>query len=168
MTMFTLKKLSREGIARALQKVERYRLLNEPWEAESICRDVLESEPNHQDALISLLLALTDQFKHEGAPGVESVRALLARIEGEYERAYYSGIICERKGSALRARNALGSGPIVYDWLRQAMECYDRAAALRPEGDDDALLRWNTCARLIMSHPKVQPPAPAPAIAMLE
>ena len=64
--MFQLKRLSRDGIARALQKVERYRLLNEPWEAESICLDVLESEPDHQEALISLLLAKTDQFKHEG------------------------------------------------------------------------------------------------------
>ena len=90
--MFELKKMSREGIRRALGKVERYRLLNEPWEAESICQDVLQAEPDNQEALISLLLAMTDQFGHEGggvgvgcghysfcSPGVATTRATPAR-----------------------------------------------------------------------------------------
>jgi len=74
--MFELKKMSREGIRRALGKVERYRLLNEPWEAESICQDVLQAEPDNQEALISLLLAMTDQFGHEGGGRRCRVRAL--------------------------------------------------------------------------------------------
>ena len=155
--MFELKKLSREGIARALEKVERYRLLNEPWEAESICRDVLEVEPDHQEAVISLLLSMTDRFHHEEAPGVETVRALLPRIRGDYERAYYAGIICERKASAVWERGAAGAGPRVYDMLRDAMEHYEEAESLRSPGNDDALLRWNTCARMIMEHPQVRP-----------
>ena len=166
--MFDLKKMSRTGIRRALGKVERYRVLNEPWQAESICRDVLDAEPDNQEALIALLLALTDQFGREVGPSVENVRALLLGIRGEYEQAYYAGIICERKGSALRHRNAPGSGPVVYDWLRQAMEHYERAEQLRPEGNDDAISRWNTCARVIMKHPQVRPPAAAQPLGMLE
>ena len=166
--MLELKLLSKESIPAALAKAERYRLLNEPGEAESICRDVLQADPGNQDALISLLLARTDQFGHEVAPSVESVRAFLPGIRGEYERAYYAGIICERKGSALRERDAPGAGPVVYDWLRQAMEHYEGAERLRPAGNDDAILRWNTCARVIMEHPHVRPLAEGRAVAMLE
>ena len=166
--MFELKSLSGEGIGRALLKVERYRLLNEPWEAESICLDVLRNQPEHQEALISLLLARTDQFRHEGGPSVESVRALLPRIRGEYEGAYYAGIICERKGEAVRERGAAGSGPAVYDWLSEAMEHYERAEAIRPAGNDDSLLRWNTCARVIMEHPQIRPLVEPRIVTMLE
>ena len=154
--MFELKKLSPEGIERALEKVERYRLLNEPWEAESICRDVLATDPDNEEALISLLLAQTDQFDHEGSPSADDVRALLPELESEYQRAYYEGIICERKGTSLLKRASHGSGPLVYDWLRKAMAHYAKAADLRPPGNDDALVRWNTCARLIMRHDHLQ------------
>jgi hypothetical protein len=30
------------------------------------------------------------------------------------------------------------------------MTWYERAEAMRPPGNDDAILRWNACARLIM------------------
>ena len=46
--MFQLKSLSMEGITAALDKAERYRLLNEPREAESICLDVLEIDPENR------------------------------------------------------------------------------------------------------------------------
>jgi len=154
--MFELKKLTPEGIERALKKVERYRLLKEPWEAESICRDVLETDPDNQEALISLLLSLTDQFGREGGPSVDDAKGVLDRLEGEYERAYYAGIICERKGTAYLKRGAMGSGPVVFDWLRKAMGHYERAEELRPPGNDDALVRWNTCARIIMGHDHVK------------
>ena len=62
--MFALKPISHESVTGALAKAERYRLLNEPGEAESICCDILEIEPRNQPALISLLLALTDQISH--------------------------------------------------------------------------------------------------------
>lgn len=62
MTMFELKQLSREGIPSALGKAERHRLLNQPREAENIYLDVLEIEPAHQEALVGLFLAITDQF----------------------------------------------------------------------------------------------------------
>ena len=43
-----------------------------------------------------------------------------------------------------------GCGPQAYEWLREAMDWYEKAEAIRPAGNDDALLRWNACARLIM------------------
>ena len=155
--MFELKTLTKEGIAAALRKVERYRLLNEPWEAESICLDILETDPDNQDALIQLLLSLTDQFRSERGATRKEAQALLPRLRSDYHRAYYAGIICERQAALHLERNATGDGPIAYDWLRQAMDWYDRAEPLRPAGNDDAILRWNTCARAIMRHAHVKP-----------
>lgn len=166
--MFELKKLSPEGIERALKKVEWYRLLNEPWEAESICRDVLATDPGNHEALISLLLSQTDQFGSEGGPSVDEVRGFLEQLDEEYEREYYEGIICERKGTSLLERGTLGSGPLVYDWLRRAMDHYERAEALRPRGNDDALVRWNSCARLIDRHDHLQEPVKERRVTFLE
>jgi hypothetical protein len=159
--VFELKKLTPEGIERALGKVERYRLLNEPAEAESICRDVLDVDPANQEALVSLILSLTDQFGHEAQGAVGEAQALTARLNDAYDRAYYSGIICERRAAALLRRRTPGSDPVVYDWYRQAMKSYEEAERIRPEGNDDPLVRWNTCARSIVRHrlrPATSPP----------
>ena len=145
--MTRLKPISREAIPHALEKVERYRLLNEPAEAESICRDVLRAEPDNQRALVMLLLTLTDQFGR--GVGVNETRALLERIEGEYERAYYGGIICERQGKAQLRTGTPGADSNAHHWIREAMAAYERAESLRPPGNDDAILRWNACARLL-------------------
>ncbi len=142
-----LKALHKEAIPDALDRALRYRLLNEPEQAESICRDVLRTDPENQSALIALLLALTDQFAHGLAQRVRQAKQLIGRLQGEYERAYYSGVICER-----RARSQLKQGVpefVVFEWLQEAMECYENAEKLRPHGDDNALLRWNSCARTI-------------------
>ena len=95
---FNLKSISTDGIAKALERVERYRLLNEPSLAESICMDILAIAPSHQQALVSLLLARTDQFDH-GVP-MKSAQEVLQRIDGDYERAYYAGLIWERQAHA--------------------------------------------------------------------
>lgn len=166
--MFELKPLSAEGIDAALRKAERYRLLNEPWQAESICLDVLEVDAAIQPAIITLLLALTDQFASERNATVEEARALLPRLESDYDRAYYAGIICERRASALIERGFSGTGLVAYDWFRQAMDCYEKAETVRPPANDDALLRWNTCARAIMKHPNVRPAAQEPTPVELE
>jgi hypothetical protein len=155
--MFELKVLSREGVENALHKAERYRLLNEAWQAESICRDVLRIEPENQSALTALILALTDQFRIEGSGHPEEARTLLERLTSEYARCYYAGIICERRGMAYLNRNAPGSGYLAWDWLRQAMQWYEKAEALRAPGSEDALLRWNTCARVMNSRDDVRP-----------
>ena len=51
----------------------------------------------------------------------------------------------------LESRSPVGSGS-AYDWYSRAMEFYEQAEARRQAGNDDALLRWNTCARIIMQH----------------
>ena len=56
--MFEPKPISRDAIPAALAKAERYRLLNEPGEAESICLDILQIEPANQEAIVTLLLHL--------------------------------------------------------------------------------------------------------------
>ncbi|HYO45980.1 MAG TPA: hypothetical protein VEY33_04745 [Gemmatimonadota bacterium] len=147
--MTDLKPISRKAIHHALEKVERYRLLNEPAESESICRDVLRADPGNPRALVMLLLTLTDQFGSGRGAGVNEAREVVARLDGEYERAYYEGIVCERQGKALLRGPAAGSEVASHGWLQEAMRAYERAEALRPAGNDDAILRWNACARLL-------------------
>ena len=161
---FRLKEISKSSIPEALEKVERYRLLNEPREAESICLDVLRVEPENHEALIALLLSLTDQVGSAmGGAGVaraiEEARKLLPRLRTEYERAYYSGIICERRAKARLEQGGPRSGFVAYEGLSEAMNWYEKAEAVRPEGDDLAIIRWNTCARLIMSSHEIRPEA---------
>jgi tetratricopeptide (TPR) repeat protein len=158
--MFQFKALSPEGIGPALQRAERYRLLNEPREAESICRDILAIDPDNQQALVLLVLSLTEQFGDGDAPDVTEARSLLLKLNSEYERTYYAGMICERLAKELLAHGTLGSGPRVYDLLRDAMAWYEKAEHIRPPGNDDALLRWNTCARIILRNKLRPPPGP--------
>lgn len=153
--MFELKRLTQDGIPSALAKGERYRLLNQPWEAESIYLDVLDIEPDNQEAVIGLLLALTDQFG-EGLPGGErQAREVVARMSGRYERAYYAGIVCERRAKVMLQQARPGSGNAVHQLVQQAMRHYEEAEAHRPAGDDDPLLRWNACVRLLTRNPHV-------------
>jgi hypothetical protein len=152
---FDLKPISVESVPEALAKVERYRLLNEPSLAESICLDILAVVPGHQQALISLLLARTDQFGSEVVAA--TAREVLSRIEGDYEHAYYGGIIWERIAHAYLRQGGPGSAAAAYHALREAMEHFERAEAFRPPGNDDAILRWNTCARVIMRNPEIRP-----------
>jgi hypothetical protein len=155
--MKTLKKLSTDAVPAAIEKARCYRFLNEPTEAESICRDVLEIEPENQEALITLLLALTDQFRRGLEPQFSEARKLVPRLKGEYCRRYYEGIICERRAKAHLERGGPGSGTLAYEWLQTAMEHYDNALKLRLAGNDDAILRWNACVRLLERHANLMP-----------
>src|SRR5437667_9650465 len=150
--MFDLKPLSKDAIPAALDKAMRYRLLNEPAEAESICLDILRTDPDNQPALVILVLALTDRFGTGVAVGDSQAQEIVARLRDPYERAYYAGIICERRAKAYLDQGAGGSGFNAYEKLNEAMRWYEQAEALRPSGNDDALLRWNTCARIIMQN----------------
>jgi hypothetical protein len=152
---FELRPISAAGIGEALEKAERYRLLNEPSLAESICLDVLHIDPDNQQALVMLLLSLTDQFGHGVAPG--KARELLPRLISEYERLYYSGIIWERSAHAQLRKGSPNAAFTAHDAFRQAMQCYESAGQMRPPGNDDALLRWNTCARILMQNPRLRP-----------
>ncbi len=149
--MIQLKPISIEGIPEALEKAERYRLLNEPLLAESICLDVLEVDSKNKQAIVTMLLAITDQFE-TFASDVNQARQLLQHLSDEYEYHYYAGIICERKGKATLDKHMPGIEFTAYEWLHEAMDHYEKAEKVRPAGNDDAILRWNTCARLIMKH----------------
>jgi hypothetical protein len=150
---FELKKLTQMGVKAALAKAERYRLLNEPEPAESICLDVLEVEPDNQDALQMLILTLTDQFGSSSGSRVRRAKDLVELIEDEYRRHYLMGLVHEREGrSALRrslGNQATYGNQAAYECLRDAMDEYERAEDLRPEGIDDPILRWNSCVRII-------------------
>ena len=160
--MFELKPLSKAAIPAALAKAERYRLLNEPGAAESICLDIVRVEPDNQEALVMLVLALTDQFTGESSSrAFASVGDVVTRLTNEYTRLYYSGIVRERRAKAHLQHGRLASAAA--EWLREAMQFYERAEALREPGNDEAVLRWNSCARLLMSiptEPDVQEPEP--------
>jgi hypothetical protein len=155
--MFELRPLSKEGIPKALERADRYRLLNEPAEAESICHDILSVEPANQRALVTLILALSDQFGHKRFSVGEENRCeeYVSRLRDEYERVYYSGVVCERHGKA--AFNVHTATSVAYEWFRDAMEWYEKAVAIRPPGNDDALLRWNTCVRILTHNTDLQP-----------
>jgi tetratricopeptide (TPR) repeat protein len=158
--MPVLKPLSRESIPRALEKAERYRLLNEPVDAESICEDILRVDPENQHALATFLLACTDQFGEELAHHTERAQEALQRLRDDYARAYYEGIVYERRAKAQLHRGNPGSGYVAYESLQRAMECYAKAESLRPKGNDDSVLRWNACARILEAHEELRP-APA-------
>jgi hypothetical protein len=146
--MSDFKPISRDAIPLALDKAERYRLLNEPAQAESICLDVLAVDPGNQQALVMLLLALTDQFRTGPPECFRQAQVVVPKLDGEYERLYYNGLILERRGQATAIQGGPGSARVAYAWVRQAMDYYEKAEHFRPSGNDDALLRWNSCVRL--------------------
>src|SRR4029077_7277007 len=107
--MSELKLLRKEAVPAALEKATRYRLLNEPAEAESICLDILRADPGNQQALVTLLLSLTDQLESNYVVSSTQAQEVLGRITDEYEHAYYAGIICERQAKARLAQSILGT-----------------------------------------------------------
>ena len=154
---FQPKPITKDAIPAALQKAERYRVINDPSSAESICLDVLAASPDNQQALVVLLLAITDQFDAAPTQGVRRAREVLPRLQDEYKRAYYAGIICERCAKAQLRAAAPRSGEMAYQWLREAMSWYEKAESQRPPGNDEAILRWNTCGRLLARYPQLKP-----------
>ena len=96
--------------------------------------------------LVNLVLAMTDDFD-AGVTSASEAREYAGRLSDAYQHHYYNGIIAERQARAL-----LGKGPSAvfgYDRFREAMEWFEKAAEIRPEGNDDAILRWNACVRTI-------------------
>jgi hypothetical protein len=154
--MFALKPISHDSVSGALAKAERYRLLNEPGEAESICRDILDIAPDNQQALISLILALTDHIPDH--PGVfQTALASIGRFQSAYDRAYYTGIAWERRAKARYRGGNHGATDHVYEWIVEAMGLFEEAERLRSSGNDDALLRWNACVRFLRAHKELAP-----------
>ena len=155
--MFKLKTLSKASIPSALQKAERYRLLNEPYQAASICLDVLQADPDNQEALIMLLLAHTDKFKDELYPAFDKAVEILERLGDAHCKRYYRGIIYERRAKAHMDKGGPSSSELVHDWLTKAMAEYEKALNTCSPGNEDAALRWNTCARILNETPHLRP-----------
>jgi tetratricopeptide (TPR) repeat protein len=151
-----LKRISKSGIAEALAKVELYRFLNQPEEAESICLDVLAIEPQHQLGLRQHGLAITDQFTGESTDRYSEAESKFERLANPYERLYYLGILNERRAKAqLRAGRPPHTLLVLFE---QAMDDFAEAEKIRPEGNDDAILHWNRCLRLLQSISKAESP----------
>jgi hypothetical protein len=165
---FELKPLSPDAVEAALRRALHYRYLNQPHLAESICRDVLAASPDDREARVTLVMSLCDQFGSREAVSAQEVLQAAALLEGGYERAYYSGLVCERKAEAALLGGGYASGPIAYDWFTRAMAYYQEAEPLRPAGNDDAILRWNTCARVLNTHAEVRPRDETTEVELLE
>jgi len=148
----SLKRLGPSSLDEALEKAKQYRALNQPDEAVSICKDVLDVAPDHASALRILGLALTDQFESSWVGLFDEAIAVFGRLEGEYERVYYGGVAWERCGKAQlehgQVQNALLS-------LVHAIEHFERAEKLAPPSSPDPVLRYNRCVRLLTEHPRL-------------
>ncbi len=149
--MFELKPLSPAAVPAALAKAERYRLLNEPEQCQSICEDVLRADPGNHAASVMLILAITDSFPTTTQAAARAME-LVGGLPSAYDRCYYSGLVAERRARALLSHGGMGRRGAT-QWLHQAMADYERADALRPPDNDDARLRWNACARVFNAHP---------------
>ncbi|MDZ4716283.1 MAG: hypothetical protein SH819_12530 [Cytophagales bacterium] len=149
---FKIKPLSKDGVEAALAKAEHYRLLNQPKLAESICLDILEVDRSNQKANIVLLLSLTDQFGHTLSTAVKQAQEIANGLKDEYSKLYYTGIIHERQGNVALDSAVHGSDWDAYEWYLEAMEFFEKAESISPAGNNDPVLRWNTCARTISQY----------------
>lgn len=151
-----LKPLSKEAIPEALEKARHYRLLNEPWQAESICRDILLSDSENQVVIYTLILAITDQFDGYVKTAASQALELADRLKDPYEAEYCRGLIYERRAIAAYRRQKAGSGNIAHSFFERAMKHYEQAEKLQSGVNRDAILRWNACVRFIQQH-KLKP-----------
>jgi hypothetical protein len=152
-----LKPITAAGVPAALQKAHRYRLLNDSTAAESICQDILAVDPKNVDAIVTHVLAITDQFSETESDGLARAREAVQGLEDPYRNAYYNGIICERWAKAILRRGIPHSSSLAYEWIEKALDWYGKAEAIRPEGNDEAILRWNTCVRMMQRNPGLRP-----------
>jgi len=147
-----LKRLGERDRDDALAKAEQYRALNEPEEAESICRDVLDVAPDNQRALRLLGLALTDRFHVEWTGVIDEALAVFRRLPSLYERVYYEGVAWERCAKAQLARGLVHNAA---DSLERAMDLFAEAEAVGPKDVPEPILRWNRCVRFVAQHPEL-------------
>jgi tetratricopeptide (TPR) repeat protein len=148
-----LKTISTSGINEALSKALHYRNLNEPEEAESICHDILAADPENQSAIRQLGLSITDQFTGTSIDRYAEAEKTFSRITDPYDREYCTGLYLER-----RAKAQIRAGVPPHVWiglLHEAMRHFESAEKIRPAGNDDALLRWNRCVRILQTAPHV-------------
>ncbi|MEQ9289474.1 MAG: hypothetical protein RIG77_21275 [Cyclobacteriaceae bacterium] len=154
--MIKLKPLSADSVPNALKRAEHYRLLNQPRQAESICRDILLVEPTNKQALVNLILSITDQFGTNISSSDSEARELCGKLDDDYQEQYYLGLIEERLGRAALKKSIPRAKYIAYEFYHNAMEYYEKAEKIHPPGNEDSILRWNACARTIQEF-KIEP-----------
>lgn len=150
--MYQLKRLEHRNLQAAIDKAEQYRALNEPEEAESICRDVLDADPGHQVALRILGLAITDAFLKTHIKTFDEAVRVFGKLTDEYERVYYTGIAWERAG---KAHLELGEHHNALSCFEHALDRYEEAERIGPKDSPDPVLRWNRCVRVLKEHPEL-------------
>ena len=154
-----LKKLADKNLEAAIGLARHYRDLNQPEEAESICRDVLEVAPENVDALRTLGLALTDRFTTEWMSLFDEACATFKKLPSEYERLYYAGIAWERYAKAQleagRAHNAIHA-------FEEAIQKFEEAEPLGPKDDPAPILHYNRCVRALTTNPELTRASAAP------
>ena len=141
-----LKRLADKNLGAAIVLAAHYRNLNEPEQAESICRDVLAVAPENVDALRTLGLALTDRFPTCWMTLFDEACATFRKLPSDYERTYYLGIAWERYALAQaaggRSRNAINA-------FEDAMELFEKAQELAAKDDPLPILHYNRCVRAV-------------------
>ena len=150
--MSDLKPISQDAIPQALKKAVRYRLLNQPWQAESICRDILRTDPDNQQAVYTLILAMTDQFESKYKTSLQQAQEMVSKLTDDYQAEYCLGLIFERQARAAIKRSTPRAGYIAYEYLGRAMQYYENAEKKRPDTNEESILRWNACARFLKHH----------------
>jgi hypothetical protein len=88
---------------------------------------------------------MSDRFGKDYAVGDTHINDFVARLTDPYEKAYYTGIVYERRAKATLEKGGLQA----YELFTTAMDWFEKAEQIRPAGNDDAILRWNGCARII-------------------
>jgi tetratricopeptide (TPR) repeat protein len=143
---YQLKPLFARNLDAAVALAKHYRDLNQPEEAESICRDVIAVAPDNAAAWRTLGLALTDRFPTSWMALFDEACAAFAKLPGDYERVYYAGIAWERYAKAQveagRAHNAIHA-------FEEAIRRFEEAEKLGAEDEPGAILHYNRCVRAL-------------------
>jgi tetratricopeptide (TPR) repeat protein len=155
---YALKRLPRANLEAAIAKAAHYRDLNQPEEAESICRDVLDVDPQSQQAWKLLGLAITDRFPSGQVGLLEEAIEAFERLGDEYERVYHLGVAWERAAKAHLEKNEAHSAVTAFE---HALRLFEKAEGMRPDSPDP-VLRWNRCVRLLSNHPALTAAMHAP------
>lgn len=147
-----LKRLADKNLGTAITLAKHYRALNQPDEAESICRDVLEVAPHNVEALRTLGLALTDRFASQWMTLFDEACATFKKLPSDYERAYYVGIAWERYAKAQleagRAQNAIHA-------FHEAIARFEESAVHAAKDDPAPILHFNRCVRALTTNPEL-------------
>lgn len=152
-----IKPITPAGVAAALQKAHRYRILNDSLAAESICLDVLSVDPENTDAIVTHVLAITDQFGSGRPEDLRRAGIAVVRLTDAYKNAYYNGITCERWAKSILERGMPRAHEMAFEWIDKALGWYEKAEGLRAPGNDEAILRWNTCVRMLQRDANLKP-----------